>query len=137
MGYAPLAPGTVGSLGGVLLFFFIRNNNLLYFFSTFAVLITGLFVCGKAEKVFGSKDPKQIVIDEVFGILIALYPAGYSLMDITLGFFLFRLFDIWKPPPIRALQGLKGSLGVMGDDLLAGLYTLFSLQLINRIFPAF
>ena len=135
LGYSPLAPGTVGSIGGILIYFLIRGNNLLYFFSTIAVLIAGLFVCGKAEGVFGEKDPKQVVIDEVFGMLIALYAAGYSAIDIMLGFFLFRLFDIWKPPPIRAVHGLRGSLGVMGDDLLAGLYTIFSLQLINRVFP--
>lgn len=136
LGYSPLAPGTVGSIGGILVFFLIRNNNLVYFFSTIAILIIGLFVCGKAEGVFRGKDPKQVVIDEVFGMLITLYAAGYSAMDIVLGFFLFRLFDIWKPPPINAVQGLRGSLGVMGDDLLAGLYANFSLQLINHIFSA-
>ena len=89
------------------------------------VTVIGIWAGGRVERVLGRKDPGVIVIDEVAGMLlsvIVLQPR--SLAVLVTAFLLFRLFDIWKPFPARESQALTGGMGVMVDDLIAGLYTL-------------
>ena len=83
--------------------------------------------------MFGKSDPGQIVIDEVCGYLITMFLISLSLKNIILGFLLFRLFDIVKPPPIRRLERLRGGFGIVSDDVLAGIYANLILQLITRV----
>ena len=77
----------------------------------------------------------MIVIDEACGMLLSLFFVPYSLFLAVLGFFLFRVFDILKPPPAKRMEKLTGSMGIMFDDIVAALYTNFILQIIARIFP--
>ena len=132
LGYLPLVPGTFGSLLGLLLFCLIRNNIVVQLGATILITIAGFIVCGRAEELFNRKDPKYIVIDEVAGMLIALLFIPYDFRILIIGFVLFRILDAIKPYPLSGLQKLKGSLGVMSDDIIAGLYTNALLQLVLR-----
>ena len=132
-GYFPVAPGTFASAVGLLLFLFLRDFPAAYLLVTLAVTILGFVTCGRAEKSFSRHDPSQIVIDEVAGILIALFSFPFNLPLALLAFFIFRAFDMVKPPPADGLQRLPGSLGIMLDDIVAGLYTLIVFQLAFRL----
>jgi phosphatidylglycerophosphatase A len=150
VGYLPIAPGTLGSLVGVALYLgvwgwlyrvleanAVRGRlNLLYIFSPqwaamllliFLVTMTGVWAASRAEKLLQRKDPSLVVIDEVAGQMIALLsgpfwpPTWWSVLS---AFILFRAFDIWKPYPIRRLEALESGLGIMADDVLAGIYAL-------------
>ena len=133
-GLAPKAPGTAGSLAalivGVTLLEFLPMQTL--FMLTLAITIIGIFEINKYEKATGSHDDKSIVIDEVSGMWIALmialssaYTMEYAYANeiaIVGSFAAFRLFDIWKPSVIGTIdRKVKGGLGVMGDDILAGI----------------
>jgi phosphatidylglycerophosphatase A len=89
-----------------------------------------IWAAGVAAPVFGLKDPGQIVVDEMAGYLVtvALLPAGWP--TLVAGFLLFRLFDIVKPPPCRWAEGLPGGVGIVADDLLAGVYANVSLRIL-------
>ena len=135
LGYSPFAPGTVGTLGGVVLFYLLSSFSFLPYISfLIGFIIFSIWISGKASEVFGNSDPGQIVIDEVCGYLITMFLISPSLKNIILGFLLFRIFDIVKPPPIRRLEGLKGGFGIVSDDVMAGIYTNIILQLITRVF---
>ena len=133
-GLAPKAPGTAGSLAalivGVLLLELVPMQTL--FMLTLAITIIGIFEINKYEKATGTHDDKSIVIDEVAGMWIALmfalssaktmsYDYAYEIAIVG-SFAAFRLFDIWKPSTIGTIdRKVKGGLGVMGDDILAGI----------------
>jgi phosphatidylglycerophosphatase A len=132
-GLMPVAPGTVGSLEGVVIFLAVLAFDLGPLPSLFvlAVLNVALFAVGvwastRTCEITGLKDPRIVVIDEVSGQLIALTPLAlwpsFSVVAVVIGFLLFRLFDIFKPYPIRKLEHLHAGLGVMADDVLAGIY---------------
>ena len=146
VGYLPLAPGTWGSMVGVLIYLLfgrIEANAGIYFvnrdwaeaqiaawihafnliiFLLFCLL--GVWAASRAVKLFRDKDPQQAVVDEVIGQLIVFLfiPFGAHWFYILSGFLLFRLFDIWKPYPINSLQNLPAGIGVCADDILAGVY---------------
>ncbi len=126
-------PGTMGSLGGLILYFIVRNNDILFAFSILFLFTLGVLFAGEAEKVYRRKDPAMIVIDEACGMLLALFFVPFNLYSVILGFFLFRIFDILKPPPARRLEKLTGSLGIMFDDIVAALYTNIILQVVFRV----
>src|SRR5215471_2843748 len=150
VGYFPIAPGTLGALVGVALYLAISGwlygilaanagrgrLNLVFVFTPqmafmllviFLVTLAGIWAANRAEKLLGKKDPSSVVIDEVAGQMIALLtgpflpPTWWSVLS---AFILFRLFDIWKPYPIRRLEALESGLGIMADDVLAGIYAL-------------
>ncbi len=133
LGHSPFMPGTMGSLGGLILYFIVRNNDILFAFSILSLFTLGVLFAGEAEKVYRRKDPAMIVIDEACGMLLALFFVPFNLYSVILGFFLFRIFDILKPPPARRLEKLTGSLGIMFDDIVAALYTNIILQIIFRV----
>jgi phosphatidylglycerophosphatase A len=132
VGYAPVAPGTFGSVVGVALFVVFADLGLLLFGITLLSLaFLGIWASDAAERFFGNKDDGRIVIDEVVGQLltlaplIALPPGAGRRAPLWLfgGFLLFRLLDIWKPPPVRwAERSFAGGAGVMLDDVFAGIF---------------
>ncbi len=129
----PIAPGTAGSAEGVAIFLAILalhfgQTTLLLVLTTLNVVIfaVGVWASTRTCEITGLKDPRLVVIDEVSGQLIALTPlaffSSFSIAGAVAGFLLFRLFDIFKPYPIRKLERLHAGLGVMADDALAGVY---------------
>jgi phosphatidylglycerophosphatase A len=129
----PIAPGTAGSAEGVAIFLAIlalhleQTTLLLALTALNAVIfVAGVWASTRTCEITGLKDPRLAVIDEVSGQLIALTPLAlfspFSIAGVVAGFLLFRLFDIFKPYPIRKLERLHAGLGVMADDALAGVY---------------
>jgi phosphatidylglycerophosphatase A len=130
-GYLPKAPGTWGSLVGVLLWLAGMNRLALGpYLAVLAVLfIIGTVAAGAAEKIVDQGDPGIVVIDEIVGQLLALTLAPAHPLAALAGFALFRLFDIRKPFPVGWLdQRIHGGLGIMLDDVAAGIYALLILQ---------
>ena len=132
IGYSPYAPGTIGSLAGLGLYW-IQSRHCssgLYFLILGLLFIVGILIGKKAEETFEKKDCRKFVLDEVFGILIALAMVPFGLFYIITGFILFRIFDILKPFPAKSLENLPYGWGVMLDDAAAGIYTNLVLQII-------
>ncbi len=133
-GFSPFAPGTAGALVAVIiwtvLFYVIPFNVLLVVTSLLIVLFTaaGIWSADKLESEWG-KDPSKVVIDEMVGVWIALLavPEG-NIWYILFAFLLFRFFDIFKPLGIRKMEQLDGGIGVMADDILAGIYSFLLLM---------
>jgi len=134
-GYLPKAPGTWGSLVGLPLFLLLYRLDLPFYLASVAGLfIVGAFVAGEAEKILDNRDPGIVVIDEIVGILVVLIAVPVTPLNLALGFILFRIFDIAKPFPIRLIdQRFHGGLGIMLDDVIAGIYALAVLHVAIRI----
>lgn len=149
VGYLPLAPGTWGSLVGIGVYALVRGIAMKLFFGAAAgrnlnllhiyygvvafelavvlmITLVGIWAASHTEKLSGRKDPSKVVIDEVAGQFIALMPVpfmvGAAWWSTILAFVLFRIFDIVKPYPARKLESLHGGLGIMLDDVVAGVY---------------
>jgi phosphatidylglycerophosphatase A len=133
VGYLPFIPGTFGSLVGLIIFFYVNKSIFLYGLFTVSLLSLGFLLSGRAERILGQKDHCAIIIDEIAGMLLSLLFIPFDLKLIFVGFFLFRLLDTLKPYPAGKIQNLAGSIGVMGDDIIAGLYTNLILQVVSRI----
>jgi phosphatidylglycerophosphatase A len=129
------APGTWGSLFGLLVWLLCKNLALTpYLLMLAVVFIVGFLVAGAAEKLLDTPDPGCIVIDEILGIFITLAVAPDHPAAWLVGFCLFRLFDITKPFPASWCdRHLHGGIGIMMDDVVAGIYALISLQILWRI----
>lgn len=128
-GYAPVAPGTAGSLVGLILVFLVHNRLILYAVVGLAVFALGVYAADGMARATGEKDDRRIVIDEIAGMLVAgfLIPAnpGYWIG----GFLLFRALDVIKPFPARWIeQNVAGGWGIMLDDIVAGVYANLILQ---------
>jgi phosphatidylglycerophosphatase A len=132
-GFFPLVPGTFASLLGVILVFLIKDNFLIYGIITVVLLILGFLSAGPAERIFQRKDARYIVIDEVAGMFLCLAFLPYDIRLLLIGFFLFRILDTLKPFPADHLQNLRGSPGIMLDDLVAAFYTNIILQVVFRL----
>jgi len=135
IGRIPFAPGTFGTLLGVALYLGLRELSALWYVVAVLLLFAvGTVVCRLTERAFGAADHQSIVFDEIVGCLCTLWlaPAGWGWL--VVGFALFRLFDIWKPFPIRRLEHLPNGVGVMADDLLAGVYGFIVLQSLAWIY---
>ena len=130
-GLAPFAPGTFGSLPGVLLFWLTLDLGLYVQLAiALGLFVAGIWICGESARRIGVHDHGGIVWDEICGMYVTLFLAPVSVPGFILAFALFRLFDIVKPWPIRDLDHrLRGGLGIMLDDLAAALYALISLAL--------
>lgn len=133
LGYLPFLPGTFASIAGIFLFYLIKDNTFVYGLITVVLVVLGFLVSGEAERIFNKKDAKFIVIDEVSGMLISVMFMPYQMRLVIIAFIIFRILDGLKPYPADLLQKLKGSLGVMSDDIVAGLYTNIILQVVLRI----
>ena len=132
-GYAPLAPGTVGSAVTAALLWLIPFSRLGLVLFFLVVTLGGTWAAHHAERVIGRKDPGVIVIDEVAGMTLSVLPLPLTPAVLAAGFVLFRVFDIVKPFPARTSQRLTGGFGVMVDDLIAGSYTLAILWGIRSV----
>ncbi len=134
-GLAPVAPGTAGSLVGLALAWATMDMPLVSrLVVAIALILSGIWICGEAARRIAVHDHPGIVWDEIAGIYLALLVAPPSIWAWALGFGLFRLFDIWKPWPIRDLDHrLKGGLGIMLDDLVAALYTALILGFVGSL----
>jgi phosphatidylglycerophosphatase A len=130
-----VAPGTAGSAVAVLVLWlvpFSRSGVLLFFV---AVTLVGTWAAHRAERLLGgAKDPGAIVIDEVAGMTLTVAPFALTPAVLVVGFVLFRIFDVTKPFPARASQHIAGGIGVMVDDLIAGLYALVVIVIGRAIF---
>jgi phosphatidylglycerophosphatase A len=135
-GYLPKAPGTWGSLVGLLLFFLLHALSWQIYLAVVAgLLVVGTFAAGEAEKIMDRKDPGLVVIDEIVGMLITMIAIPATPLAMALGFILFRIFDIWKPFPIHLIdQRFHGGLGIMLDDVVAGIYSLAAMHLLGWLF---
>jgi len=133
IGYLPLIPGTFGSLAGILLFLLMCGNPLNYALLTSLIIAAGFLVSGREEKAAEKKDPPCIVIDEVSGMLLSLLFLPYDIKIVLIAFVFFRILDTLKPYPAGRLEKFKGGVGIMADDLIAGLYTNIILQVSLRV----
>jgi phosphatidylglycerophosphatase A len=129
-GLAPKAPGTIGTLAAIPLYLLLAKLPLIgYVLVVLLSFMVGCWLCGEAAKQLGVHDFGGIVWDEFVGYWITMFAAPAGWLWIALGFVLFRLFDIWKPWPIRlADKQVQGGLGIMLDDVLAGIYAWLCLQ---------
>ena len=137
-GLAPRAPGTFGSLVGLLAAWWLHELPLLWRAAAVLVVIgAGTFVCGESARRLKRHDDQRIVLDEIAGVLLAsLAVAEKSLVAFALVFVFFRIFDIWKPWPIRDVDhSLKGGLGIMLDDLIAAVYAAACVVTIRVLLP--
>jgi len=132
-GYFPLAPGTFASLITLLIiWFFIPSFFHILLFVSIGLFLISVWSATKGEEIFG-KDGRQIVIDEACGMAISLLFVPKEIRWYVIAFFLFRLFDIVKPPPARGVEKLKGGWGVTLDDVVAGIYANVTLHAIYFI----
>jgi len=132
-GYLPLAPGTFGAGVGLGLYALLSPlPAAAVAAAALAVTLVGVGVSRSAEKIFARRDDPRITIDEVAGMLVSLVWLPVRADVAVAAFLLFRLFDIWKPPPVRAAESLPGGLGVMADDVVAGIYANLCGQLLWR-----
>ena len=126
VGYLPLMPGTFGSLVGVGVFLLLGSLPLQVV-AIVALTWSGIWAASRTERILRRKDPGIVVVDEVAGQMIALLPLSLFAVPqpklaIIVSFILFRLFDIFKPYPARRFENLHSGLGIMADDLMAGVY---------------
>jgi phosphatidylglycerophosphatase A len=122
-GLAPIAPGTFGSLVGLLIGLGVLQLGFaVACVATVVASVAGFWICGESARRLGVHDHPAIVWDEIAGMMITLLAAPATWWGPLLGFALFRLFDIWKPWPIREIDhGMRGGAGIMLDDVLAGI----------------
>lgn len=137
-GYIPFAPGTFGSAAGLMLYGALRvcGQPWLDLVAIPVIYLTGVWAASMAERHFGHDDPGPVVIDEILGMLLTLLwlPVGWT--GAFVGFVLFRIFDVAKPPPCRRAEGLPRGWGVMSDDVLAGLYAHVALRVCVAVAPS-
>jgi phosphatidylglycerophosphatase A len=136
-GAAPVAPGTFGTLAAlpIWLFVFAPLSTDAYLLTLIVATIVGVWICDQTSADIGVHDHGGIVWDEFVGLWIALFAVPMHWFWILLGFALFRLFDIWKPWPIGwADRQVSGGLGIMLDDVIAGVYALVVLQILVYLF---
>lgn len=131
-GLMPVAPGTWGTLAAIPLYLLMMNTHWsVYLILTFLAFILGVWVSDKVTKDLGIQDYKGIVWDEVVGYLLTMFLVPKGITWMILGFILFRIFDIWKPQPIRYIDHkVHGGLGIMLDDVLAAVPAWFIIQVI-------
>jgi phosphatidylglycerophosphatase A len=159
VGLIPVAPGTFGSAVGVGVYLaLVRGSekafdyvvargldlspqafpvvlNTVLLLSILVISLVGTWAATRAEKLLGKKDPGAVVVDEVAGQLITFLfvPWLAGPWTVFAGFLAFRVFDIWKPYPVRRLEGLGGGLGIMADDMLAGFYAAAAMSLLVSV----
>jgi phosphatidylglycerophosphatase A len=139
LGYFPYGPGTVGSAVtvGALWYLDYRYKNLFtpehlvfYWGAIMILALVSIYLSSQSKEVFGSDDPKPVIIDEVVGQFVTFFMIPLSIRTLIVGFFLFRLFDIIKPFPVHRMEEMEGGVGITMDDIAAGVMANISLMLI-------
>jgi len=135
LGRIPFAPGTVGTLPGLLLVWvFWQGGSGVYLALTAVVILSAVWIAKRSAEILGVADDPRIVIDEIAGVLVAFAFVPPSGLALAVGFCVFRILDIAKPPPISTTdRQVKGGVGIVLDDVLAGIGTNFVLQLLFRV----
>lgn len=142
LGYAPIAPGTFGTIGAVVFYYILTQFVTISLVALLAMIVffavIGIWSTDKVIPLWGD-DPSRVVMDEFVGFLVTMILLPIDIKYMAIGFVLFRFFDILKPLGVRYLdKNVKGGLGVMMDDVLAGVYACISLHLIIRyVMPHF
>ena len=137
-GLAPYAPGTFGSVVGVVVAWWLLDLPLIGRVAVvLGVIALGIWICGESARRLGKHDDQRIVLDEISGVLLtSLVVVEKTLLALTLVFVFFRFFDIWKPWPIRDVDhSLRGGLGIMLDDLIAAVYAAACVATIRALLP--
>lgn len=131
-GLAPFAPGTFGTLAAIPFYLILSLFPLWFYFAVIVIAtLIGIWVCGESAKKLGVHDHSGIVWDEFVGFWITMFAAPSGLVWILVGFVLFRIFDIWKPWPIYIVDDkVQGGLGIMLDDIIAGVYAFIIMQIL-------
>jgi phosphatidylglycerophosphatase A len=136
VGYLPLMPGTFGSLVGIGVFMLL-GSLAAQLVGVALITWVGIWAASRTERILRLKDPGKVVVDEVAGQMIALLPLSLNgtvgKAGIIVSFILFRLFDIFKPYPARRFERLRSGLGIMADDLVAGVYAAIGTALVMFI----
>jgi phosphatidylglycerophosphatase A len=130
IGYIPVAPGTFGSAAGLVVWALVPRTDLAQGVAIVALLAIGSWAGSIAEHHFGRVDPRQVVIDEVMGMMITLFMNPVGWLGAIVAFLMFRIFDVVKPFPANRLEKLPGGLGVMADDGMAAVYANLALRAI-------
>jgi len=135
-GTSRIAPGTCGTLVAIPVFLLLQDlTPFIYICCVIILFLSGIWICDVTSHDLGIDDHPGIVIDEITGFLLAMTATPSGWIWIVCGFILFRLFDIWKPWPIRVIdRKLGGGVGIMLDDIVAGIFTLLILQLMIFVF---
>ena len=133
VGYFPVAPGTLASLLGAGIYLLLGNHLTWYALVALLICIPGFGVGDRMEKIVGKKDPSCVVIDEVAGSLVAFFLLPRAIPVLVTAFFLFRAFDMFKVYPMDRLEDAGGGLGIMMDDIVAGIYTNVVMQIALRL----
>ncbi|HLD16755.1 MAG TPA: phosphatidylglycerophosphatase A [Coxiellaceae bacterium] len=136
LGLLPWAPGTWGSLAGGVFYIGLSYLHLpVYATVTLGVIILSIITCDITSKKWGEKDPPELVSDEVAGMLVTMIGISFTWLNLLIGFALFRLFDIWKPWPISYCdEHVHGGVGIVLDDVVAGIVSCVLLHLLLRTF---
>lgn len=123
VGNIPKAPGTFGTIEGLLFCFFLSRTDLLYAIAFITIFVVfSIWVADKAERILKVKDPGSIIIDELSGIMVTFIGIPFNIISVISGFFIFRLLDIIKPFPIHLVEKrLQGGAGIVLDDVAAGI----------------
>ena len=139
IGYFPYAPGTIGAAITIVALWFVNDkaqflfapSNIVWFWvAMFGVIAISTFLSSKSKEIFGVHDAPQIIVDEVAGQFITFFMVPISFHTLVLGFLLFRFFDIVKPYPVFAMEEIEDGLGVVMDDVAAGVMSNISLMVI-------
>ncbi|MFZ5998160.1 MAG: phosphatidylglycerophosphatase A [Nitrospirota bacterium] len=134
IGFIPFAPGTFGSLAGVAYLWLVKPDTPLLLITIIVGFVAGVISAREAGEIFGEEDSRHIVIDELIGYFISMLYLPVTVGYLVAAFVLFRIFDILKPPPIRNIErAVRGGLGVMLDDVVAGIFTNVILQVVARV----
>ena len=136
LGYAPIAPGTFGTLAGIPAFYYLsRFSWPLQLITLVAILFLSFWACDLAGKYYREADDGRIVIDELIGYLITVFLLPFSWSTAIIGFIWFRIFDILKPPPASWFdREMKNGIGVTLDDVMAGIYAAIMLRVCLMLF---
>ena len=137
-GLSPAAPGTAGSLAAIVIAIALHrvfgSAQLTFLLLAVALLFPGIWAAGVTARREGIEDPGLVVVDEVIGQWVTLAAApAFNWKTWLIAFALFRIFDVWKPPPARQFERLPGGWGIVADDVMAGLYGALAIFILGRL----
>lgn len=132
-GTIPFAPGTFGTLMAIPFYLALRNlPNGLYLVALLLITLGSIWICSKVSKELGVQDHQGMCLDEFIGYFVTMYAAPHGIKWIFIGFVLFRLFDIWKPQPVRLIdEKIHGGTGMILDDIAAGIYAFIFMRILS------